>query len=396
MAHLIHLITVFFWVVNASKIALQQPLLSKARFNASRFNEAITNFMQERSVTGLSVALTYDDRLIYASGFGYANREAELKVTTYDRFRLASVSKSVTAISIMHLVEEGALSLEDYVFGDGSILAHAYGTKTFNDWERNITVQHLLEHSLGFVDEDMCGEGCDPTYLEKFLKLDQWDLITALLDGYTPSHAPGTFASYSNFGFFIAGRVIEAASRVSRYEDYVKSKILKPMGISNMTLAQDERQQHEAKYYDPTDPEGPYKFHVNRRDSVGAWIATPIDLTRMLTAINGLPGRPDFINQTSIDLMFEKSPIENSSFAKGFTIRSDKHGLIDAAKDGGYSGTRSYININFRNKTSYAIVVNFEMPRNEKFQGGLDLKTLMDNLTFPIEEWPAYDLFSEY
>jgi CubicO group peptidase (beta-lactamase class C family) len=352
--------------------------------------------MQERSVTGLSVALTYDDRLIYASGFGYANREAELKVTTYDRFRLASVSKSVTAISIMHLVEEGALSLEDYVFGDGSILAHAYGTKTFNDWERNITVQHLLEHSLGFVDEDMCGEGCDPTYLEKFLKLDQWDLITALLDGYTPSHAPGTFASYSNFGFFIAGRVIEAASRVSRYEDYVKSKILKPMGISNMTLAQDERQQHEAKYYDPTDPEGPYKFHVNRRDSVGAWIATPIDLTRMLTAINGLPGRPDFINQTSIDLMFEKSPIENSSFAKGFTIRSDKHGLIDAAKDGGYSGTRSYININFRNKTSYAIVVNFEMPRNEKFQGGLDLKTLMDNLTFPIEEWPAYDLFSEY
>jgi CubicO group peptidase (beta-lactamase class C family) len=242
----------------------------------------------------------------------------------------------------------------------------------------------------------MCGDGCDPTYLEKFLKLDQWDLVTALLDEYSPSHAPGTFASYSNFGFFIAGRVIEAASGASKYAEYVKDEILRPMGILNMTLALDERQEHEVKYYDPGDPDGPYQFHVNRRDSVGAWIATPIDLTKMLTTVNGLPGRPDFLNQTSIDIMFKKSPIKNSSYAKGFTVRSDRNGLIDAAKDGGYSGTASFVNINFRNKTTYAIVVNSEMPVNERLRGGIDLKALMDNLTFPIEEWPAFDLFPEY
>jgi D-alanyl-D-alanine carboxypeptidase len=375
----------------------QQPLLSKTRFNASTFNNAIWSFMQDRSIPGLSVALTYDDRLVYAKGFGHADEKAQLRVTTFDRFRQASVSKSVTAVAIMHLVQTGAMSLDDRVFGDDSILGYTYGTKTFIDWEREITVQHLLEHSLGFVDEDMCGEGCDPTYLEKFLKLDQWKLVTALLDEYSPSRPPGTFASYSNFGFFIAGRVIEVAAGVPSYEDYVKNVILKPMGIVNMTLALDERQKHEVKYYDLGDPEGPYKFHVNRRDSVGAWIATPIDLTKMLTAINGLPGRSDFLDQTSIDLMFTKSAIKNSSFGKGWdTVRSDEEGLVDAAKSGGYSGTRSYVNINFRNRTTYAIVVNSEMPTDNQYHGGHDLKALMDNLTFPVEDWPTYDMFPHY
>jgi CubicO group peptidase (beta-lactamase class C family) len=374
----------------------QQPLLSKVSFNAAQFDYKLAQFILDRNITGISVALTYDDRLLYASGFGSADREAKVNVTVHDRFRLASVSKSITAVAALKLVESGALRLGDHVLGDGSILGDTFSSKTYNDWERNITVQDLLEHSLGFVDVDMCGDGCDPTYLEKLLALDQWQLVGALLDQYTPSHAPGTFANYSNFGFFLAGRVIEAASGVVPYQDYVQEAVLRPLGIVNMTLALDERQEHEVKYYDAEKPDGPYKFHVHRRDSVGAWIATPIDLTKLLTAINGIPGRPDYLNQSTIDILFEKSPIASSSYAKGFTVRSDEHGLIDAAKDGGYSGTRSFVNINFRNKTTYAIVVNSEMPWDERFGGALDLKTLMDNLTWPIEEWPSYDLFPKY
>jgi CubicO group peptidase (beta-lactamase class C family) len=259
-------------------------------------------------------------------------------------------------------------------------------------------VQHLLEHSLGFVDEDMCGDGCDPTYLEKLLPLDQWRLVSALLDEYSPSHPPGTFASYSNFAYFIAGRVIEAASRDSPYEHYVQEKILRPLGITNMTLATDERQNHEVKYYDPKEPNHPYNFHINRRDSVGAWIATPIDLTKILTSINNLPGRKDILNTTTLHTLFQKSPITNSSFAKGFTVRSNEHGIIDAAKDGGYWGTRSFVNINFRNRTTYAIVVNSEMPKDKDkgFDDARDLKRVMDELTWPVEVWPGYDLFDKY
>jgi CubicO group peptidase (beta-lactamase class C family) len=380
----------------SAALSNQQPILSKISFDSHEFDEAIELFIQDRNITGLSVALTYHDRLIYAAGFGYADQEAKVNVSIHDRFRLASVSKSITAVAAMKLVESGMLRLDDYVLGNGSILGDKYSSKTYSEWERNITVQHLLEHSLGFVNEDMCGYDCDPTIMEKFLALDQWQLVGALLDQYTPSHAPGTYANYSNFGFFLAGRVIEAASGIFPYQTYVQEAVLSPLGIVNMTLAVNERQEHEVKYYDVEEPEHPYNFHIHRRDSVGAWIATPIDLTRLLTAINGLSGRPDFLNQSSIDTLFEKSPIASSSYAKGFTVRSDEHGLIDAAKDGGYWGTRSFVNINFRNKTTYAIVVNSEMPKNERFNDGHDLKTLMDNLTWPIEQWPYYDLFSEY
>ncbi|KAF2418674.1 beta-lactamase/transpeptidase-like protein [Tothia fuscella] len=389
----------YSWQTNS-----QHPLNSKRHaFNASHFDQVIHQFMEARSLPGLSVALTFDDRLIYASGFGYADKEHDQFVQTTDRFRLASVSKSVTAIAIMNLVENGALSLSDTVFGNNGILGHTYGKKEFSPWEKEITVQHLLEHTTGFVNENMCAiehgvclpDNLDPTYAPRYLDLDQWDLITALLDAYDPSHKPGTFANYSNFGYFIAGRVVEAVSGVMPYEKYVKDDILTPLGITDMDLATDVRQEHEAVYYDTKDPHSPYSFHVNRRDSVGAWIATPTSLVKILTAIDFLSHKPNILNTTTRNQMFNQSNVNGSTFAKGWTVRYENGVLSGAYKDGGYSGTNSYININFLNKTSYAIVTNQELPYKGHFKGALDLKSLMGNLTFQIEEWPSGDLFEK-
>jgi CubicO group peptidase (beta-lactamase class C family) len=373
---------------------IQSPLIKKEAFNASYFDEIIPIFMKERYVPGLSVALTYDDRLIYASGFGYADKEHDRQVENTDRFRLASVSKSITAISIMHLVQEGVISLSDRVFGHNGILGFTYGTKVFSPWELEITVQHLLEHTTGFVNEDMCGEkDCDPTYLPEYLALDQWHLVSAVLDQYDPSHQPGTFASYSNFAYFVAGRVVEAASGVKPYEKFVKDEILTKLGIEDMEIAMDDRRDDEVVYYDPKEPEHPYNFHVNRRDSVGAWIATPVSLVKILTAVDGLYGRPDILNATTRHQMFDESPVKGSAYAKGWTVRHVGDAVSEAFKDGGYWGTNAYVNINFLNKTSFAIIVNQEIPYKGSFKGGHDLKTLMDNLTFGIEEWPDWDLF---
>jgi CubicO group peptidase (beta-lactamase class C family) len=375
-------------------IQSQQLLLrQKTAFNATYLDETIRHFMQERGVPGLSVALTYDDRLIYASSFGYADKESKLLVTTKDRFRQASVSKSVTSIAIMYLVEQGFLSLSSRVFGEGSVLGYRYGTKTFTPYELQITVQHLLEHTTGFVNDDMCGEDCDPTYLDKYLELDQWDLVGALLDQYDPTHEPGTFASYSNFAFFIAGRVIEAVSGARRYEDFVEEYILRRLGIEDMQLARDKKAENEVVYYNEEDPDKPYAFHVHRRDSVGAWIATPTSLVKLLTSIDGFSGRPDFLNGSTIASMFEKSPVNGSDYAKGFTVGYVNGKLTQAFKDGGYWGTNAYIDINFANKTSYAIASNQEIPHNGTFRGGHDMKGMMDNYTFGIEEWPDWDLF---
>ena len=73
----------------------QHPLVSRTRFDAGHFDQEISLFIQERSITGVGVAVTYDDRLVYAAGHGYADHEAKINVTVHDRFRVASVSKAI-------------------------------------------------------------------------------------------------------------------------------------------------------------------------------------------------------------------------------------------------------------------------------------------------------------
>jgi D-alanyl-D-alanine carboxypeptidase len=302
----------------------------------------------------------------------------------------------------MHLVELGALNLTSRVFGNGSILGTSYSGKTYSEWEKQITVQHLLEHTSGFVNDDICGKGCDPTYLPETMKLNQWELVRTLLDQNTPSYPPGTFASYSNFAYFILGRVIEAAASTN-YSTYVLDNILKPLNITAMQIASDHQTNDDVIYYDFEDVHAPYSFHISRRDSVGAWTASPIDLVKILTSIDGLPGRRDFLTPQSTKAMFTKSTVANSSYAKGWTVKFDSSStslstdprLVEASKDGGYPGTNAYWNINFLNRTSYAIVINREIEKapGKGFNGGFDLKTLMDNLTFPVTEWPEWDLF---
>lgn len=376
----------------------QQLFLHKnVNINPFSFDKTIVSFMQERSIPGLSLAITKDDRLVYASGYGYADKALLTPVSVSDRFRLASVSKTVTAITIMYLVQSGDLSLSDTVFGDSGILGSQYSNKPFSDYERNITVQDLLEHTSGFVNEDMCGKGCDPTYLAKWLDLDQWELIRAMLDVYSPSHAPGTFASYSNFGYFILGRIVEEVTGVTPYGHYVRDAILRPLlNITAMEIAADERKENEVVYYDFEEPEGPYTFHVSRRDSVGAWIATPTDLARMMAAVDGLGRRPNVLNETTRALMFQKTPVDGSGYAKGWTVALDTNGaLVEAEKDGDYSGTNSFISLKFKERISYAVVVNKEIPSNENFHNARDLKTLMDGVVNGITEWPEEDLFDD-
>jgi CubicO group peptidase (beta-lactamase class C family) len=382
---------IFYQTVTSSEA--QIPLKSRNKFNESHFITTITSFMEERSIPGLSVAVTYDDRLVYDSGFGYADIENQRLVSTRDRFRLASVSKSITAIAIMHLEELGALTISQRVFGPDGILGHTYGREPYSAAVLNITVQHLLDHTSGFVDDDMCGKGCDPTYLPQFLNLDQWELIGALLDEYDPSHEPGTFASYSNFGYFIAGRVVEASSGIYPYEKHVREEVLAKMGVTEMRIARNDSRKHEVEYYDPKDPTGPYHLHVERRDSVGAWIATPIDLVKIATRIDGLRGQKDFLNKTTKALMYEPTPVEGSDYAKGWRVKVNDGQPVEAVKDGGYSGTNSILEINFVNKTSFAIVINRAIPNDDKFHGADDLKTLMDGLIGEVEEWPEWDLF---
>ncbi|KAF2674174.1 beta-lactamase/transpeptidase-like protein [Microthyrium microscopicum] len=379
-------LTVLYYVT--SVFASQIPLLADGPRSVQyidhvEFNSTIKAFMIERNIPGLSLAIFDKSDIVYAAGHGYAKMAIEL-VNTYHRFRLASISKSITAISIMHLADKGKLNLTNTVFGSKGILKFKYGTKPYTEWEEAITVQHLLEHSSGFVNSDMCGTDCDPTYFPRFRALDQWQLISTLLDEYDPSHEPGTFADYSNFGYFILGRIVEQVSGTSPYETYVREKILRPLGVVDMRIATDQRRNHEVVYYAGADEDDPYEFHVSRRDSVGAWIATPVDLLLISKAIGGFAGQKQLLSDSVRVAMFNETGVPDSHFAKGWTVNVTDGRIRAAWKDGSYQGTSSMLYLDFERNISWAAVANRMIKTEGDFDGSRDLTTLVNGL---ISKW---------
>src|SRR5690606_28648116 len=112
-------------------------------------DNAVKAFMDKYNVPGLSLAVTKNEKLVYVKAYGKADKEAGTNLTPQHKFRIASVSKPVTAVAVMKLIEEGKLSLNDKVFGDGALLGTTYGTKAYSTNLKNITVKHLLTHTAG-------------------------------------------------------------------------------------------------------------------------------------------------------------------------------------------------------------------------------------------------------
>ena len=352
--------------------------------------------MTNHNIPALSLAITKDDRLIHASAHGYADIAQKVLVTTAHRFRQASVSKTITAFAILYLTQQGQLNLSSTVFGENGLLASTPISRPLAPWTQNITVRHLLDHSSGFIDDEMCGIDCDPTYLPQWLHLDQWDLVTTILEAYDPGHAPGSVASYSNFGYFVLGRIVEVASGVMPYAAYVTEILDTLLGITAIEGATDEIKAAEVMYYHDGDDGAPYAFAVERRDSVGAWIARPVDLVMLLTGIDGLSGRGRRSNVLDVETrnsMFEQSAVPGSGFGLGWdeVVYTDEGNVARVSKNGGYAGTHSWVSIDFERNVSYAVAVNKDIP---KVAGGAKaLKELIDGLVAKVDEWPEHDLF---
>jgi D-alanyl-D-alanine carboxypeptidase len=219
-------------------------------------DNAITAFMTTYSLPGASLAVSKNGKLVYAKGYGFADKEANETVTTRHRFRLASVSKTYTGAAIMKLVQEGKLTLDAKVFGAGAILGTEYGSGTYNTNVSNIKVRDLLQNTTGSWGGNTGGDVIDQNAGYTNAQLLNWVLTTR-----TNPKTPGTFYDYSNVGFFIAGRVIEKISGKS-YVNYIRQDLLPATGatetdMAGKTLA--DRKANEVKYYGQgTDAAYPY------------------------------------------------------------------------------------------------------------------------------------------
>ena len=294
----------------------------------------VANLMSKYNIPGASLAVSKNGKLVYIKGYGVADKTTGDKVTPAHRFRLASVSKTYTGAAIIKLAQEGKLSLDDKVFGETGALGTEYGTPPYNLNVSNMTIRHLLQNTTGSWGAATGVDVIDynPTYNSK-------QFLDWVLNTRPNPKTPGTMYDYSNIGFWIAGRIIEKVSGKT-YVNYVKEDLLAGTGATQTDMAgktENDRKPNEVKYYGQGS-DAPYVYTIAfpRRDSDGGLIATPTDLLRFITAIDGFPTRPDILNSASIkDLT---TPPSFSTYACGIGTWKEENVWYNY---GSLPGTRS-------------------------------------------------------
>ena len=181
-------------------------------------------FVAKNHLPGGAWGVVIDGELAHVGTAGFRELATKSPVDADTVFRIASMTKSFTAMSILKLRDEGKLSLEDpaekYV---PELKSLVYPTAD----SPRITIRHLLSHSEGFPEDNPWGDRqlADPE--EQFTRM--------LKAGIPFSNAPGMAYEYSNYGFAILGRIVARVSGTT-YTDYVTKNILRPLGLTSTTL----------------------------------------------------------------------------------------------------------------------------------------------------------------
>jgi CubicO group peptidase (beta-lactamase class C family) len=281
-------------------------------------------FRQQFSVPASSIAISRNGQFVYDQAVGIGDRQHLAQVQQSSLFRIASLTKPITSVTIFSLIEQGRLKLTDKVFGPSGVLGIKYGKPPYKPYITDITVDHLLTHTSG-------GWPSDDT--DPMMHNDGWDqtkLITETIANVPLTSPPGTHWAFSNFGYCVLGRVIEQVTG-QPYASYVQGNILAPCGISTMQIAankQSQRAPNEVVYYGQYS-EDPYKINITRMDSDDGWIASSTELVQFLNHVAGAPGIPALLKPATIQTMTTPAPAYPpgpARYARGWMVRDDGAG----------------------------------------------------------------------
>jgi CubicO group peptidase (beta-lactamase class C family) len=365
--------------------------------------KTVNAFLRKWSIEGASMAVAKDGKLIFAKGFGYADTASKTEAQPYSRFRIASISKLVTAVGIMKLQEEGKLALTDSVFGPRGILNDPYFSEPKDKRVYSITVAELLSHEAGWT-QRYGDQMFMPLVVAEKMRVkppvDTKTIVRFALDKRL-QYTPGTGKAYSNLGYSILGLVIEKVSGMS-YEDFCRTTIFEPLGIYDMQIAGNlpsEKAPFEVTYYEPQDVVLKPSIYgtgemvtpsyggndIRALGSAGAWIATAPDLMRLLLAIDGFATRPDILSDQSIRFMTDND--------NGFAPVGWKGTVLDGTwwRTGSFPGSAGMMK---RQSDGISWVVLF----NSSAWNGPEIysyiNNMMNRVISGIDTWPDYDLFT--
>jgi N-acyl-D-amino-acid deacylase len=413
----VSLLGVSFVLQAACANAEAPPQTGPADPRLAGFDRLMISFMKEHQIPGASLAIGRKGRLVYTRGYGVARRAeknlAAVPVRPDALFRIASVSKPITAVAVLQLVERGRLRLDDHVVEVLRIKPHLEAGAQVDPRLARVTIRQLLQHTAGWDRQRSFDPMFRPLIIAKALHVaapaGPRDVIRYMF-GRPLDFDPGTRMAYSNFGFCVLGRVIEKVSGQS-YESYVRKEVLAPLGIQRMRLGRTlTPAEGEVHYYDPLNRLGPAVvgpmdhpvpfpygvWYLEAMDAHGGWIASAADLVRFATAFDD-PEHCPILRAESIRTMFARPkgragyeadgrPAE-SYYACGWMVRPEgQGGRQNTWHDGALDGSASLM-VRRGDGLSWAVIFNTSARPMEK-----DLSKAIDPLLHDaadaVKEWP--------
>lgn len=345
-------------------------------------------FMQRWNILGASVAFGTQGRLVYARAFGYADVARTVPLQPYHLLRVASLSKPITALAVLKLVEQGRINLTDKAFGPMGYLRRPYYAGAITDKRiYDITVQQLLEHTAGWDREIGCDgyNNCDPVSFPVHAAQAQGaptpvadSTLVRFLLTKNLNYTPGTRFAYSNMGYLALGKIIEHVTG-QRYEAWVRANLLVPAGAleahlgHNLPAGRLEREvEYQSRYQMPACngsgrqvPAAYGGFHVEAMSAHGGWVCSARDLVRLQLAAEGAANRPGLLAPATLATMVEPSKAD-PGYAKGWQVNRQGNrwhsGLLD--------GTATYL-VRTAGTHTWAILLN-SCPDADTFWQELD------------------------
>jgi len=406
--------------------AEELPTTGAANPNLAPFDKLFTDFIAKHKLPGAAVAVTRHEKLVYARGFGFANVEKKQPVHPDSLFRIASVSKPITATGVMMLVEHGKVKLDDPVLKYVKLKpAIPTGGEFDKRWSK-ITIRQCLQHTGGW-DRDKKG-GFDPIDIPhrimRALELNDAptpDDIVRYMMGQPLDFDPGAKMVYSNLGYLVLGRVMETVTGQG-YEAWTKKHVLAPVKITRMALGRglpEKRAKGEVHYYDSKNRKGKclYPPHVGQQvplpdgveniegfEAHGGWIASAIDLVRFASAFDYGKKSP-LLAANTIKEMWARPEGKAGFNAKnkpravyygcGWNVRPiDDTGKVNTWHAGLLSGTSTLL-VRRSDGLNWAILFNTDANADGHEPADL-IDVPMHDAADAVKKWPEGDLFAKW
>lgn len=311
-----------------------------------KIEKALTSAMSRQNIPGLSVAVVTDQRLRWSNGYGLADLENFIPAKTATVYRLGSISKTITAIAVMQLVERGKLDL------DAPVQKYC---PAFPQKQWPVTARQLLGHLAGV--RHYKGEA-------EFLSTKHYNSVVDGLDMFKDDpllHEPGTKYQYTTHGYAILGCAVEGASGM-KFADYVRENIFNPAGMNRMRVddvfeiipnrAQGYFKTQSGELRNSTLADTSYKIPG------GGFCSTVEDLARFAIAVQ--TGK--LVKKETLEQMWTKQKTRDgkeTSYGLGWGL-SARNGMKEVAHGGAQQRVSTYLYMIPEKGLAVVLMVNIE------------------------------------